>query len=113
MALLLGQKGAHVITGIRHPSEGVSLKKEIEQAAGNGAGPVDILELDLASLPSVRAFAAQVTQILKQKNKKIDVLVNNAGILGVNSATVDGYQKVWQVNAMAPAYLTNFLLPLL
>ena len=75
--LLLGSNGGgHVILGVHRPSDCEELKREIE---GNG-GKVDIFELDLASLDSVRSFASNVIQLLITFEKKLDVLIKNAGI---------------------------------
>ena len=107
-AWLLGTSGgAHVVMGVRDPSasEVVALTEQIDAAGGSS----DCLALDLSSLESVKGFAAQVQLLLATRQAKI----NNAGVLGLQSKTHDGYQLVWQVNCMAPALLTELLLPCL
>ena len=66
---------------------------------------------DFADLSSVRALAAQ----LKNSYPKIDVLINNAGgLFGERALTVDGHERTFQVNHLAPFLLTNELIePLL
>jgi NAD(P)-dependent dehydrogenase (short-subunit alcohol dehydrogenase family) len=64
---------------------------------------------DFADLGAVRALAAT----LQEKYPRIDVLANNAG--GVSSAksrqvTVDGHERTFQVNYLAPFLLTTLLL---
>jgi NAD(P)-dependent dehydrogenase (short-subunit alcohol dehydrogenase family) len=104
-AKLLGTHGALVILGNRRPDAVV----ELVQAMEHGGGQAISLELDLASLASVQSFARQVQERLAGQN--IHVLIHNAGVSFLNGATPDGYQRVWQVNALAPSLLTELLLP--
>lgn len=70
----------------------------------------DYFVCDFADLSQVRALAAQ----LKQKYPRIDVLVNNAGgIMRERELTVDGHEKTFQVNHLAPFLLTNELMDVL
>ena len=65
---------------------------------------------DFADLSRVRALAAQ----LKEAYPRIDVLVNNAGgIMGKRELTVDGHEKTFQVNHLAPFLLTSELMDVL
>jgi NAD(P)-dependent dehydrogenase (short-subunit alcohol dehydrogenase family) len=69
---------------------------------GDGA---EVRELDLGSLASVRAFASAW-------EGRIDVLVNNAGIMAVPFArTVDGFESQLGTNFLGPFALTGLLLP--
>ncbi|MBT1002234.1 SDR family oxidoreductase [Paenarthrobacter sp. DKR-5] len=62
---------------------------------------------DFAELAQVRELAAA----LKEKYPRIDVLANNAGgIMGERQLTVDGHEKTFQVNHLAPFLLTNLLM---
>jgi NAD(P)-dependent dehydrogenase (short-subunit alcohol dehydrogenase family) len=66
--------------------------------------------VDYESASSVRALA----DTLRADLPSIDVLANNAGALFAERAlTVDGHERTWQVNVLAPALLTQLLLPLL
>ena len=61
---------------------------------------------DFADLNSVRTLATQ----LKKAYPKIDVLINNAGgLFGERALTVDGHERTFQVNHLAPFLLTNEL----
>ncbi len=65
---------------------------------------------DFADLSQVRAL----TLSLRSEYPRIDVLANNAG--GMNAKlemTVDGYEKTYQIDYLAPFLLTNQLLDLL
>ena len=65
---------------------------------------------DFTELGSVRELAAT----LEERYPRIDVLANNAGgVFGVRTKTVDGFEKTFQVNYLAPFLLTNLLLPTL
>jgi NAD(P)-dependent dehydrogenase (short-subunit alcohol dehydrogenase family) len=67
----------------------------------------DYLLADYADLSQVRALA----KCLIERYPRIDVLANNAG--GMHTAqemTVDGYDKTFQVNHLAPFLLTMMLL---
>ena len=58
----------------------------------------------------MRELAAQ----LKEKYPRIDVLANNAGgIMGARELTVDGHEKTFQVNHLAPFLLTTELMDVL
>jgi retinol dehydrogenase-12 len=68
------------------------------------------IQLDLASLASVKEAANKVLAI----TSRLDVLMNNAGIMAVPPATtVDGYEIQFGTNHMGHALLTKLLLPLL
>jgi NAD(P)-dependent dehydrogenase (short-subunit alcohol dehydrogenase family) len=96
-ARMLGQAGATVILAVRDRARG-------EQAAAEIPG-AQLRLLDLASLDSVRTFAAATTEAF-------DVLVNNAGVMAVPfSRTADGFEMQFGVNHLGHFALTNLLLP--
>ncbi len=65
---------------------------------------------DFAQLDQVRGLATA----LKEKYPRIDVLANNAGgIMGHRGVTVDGHEKTFQVNHLAPFLLTTLLVDVL
>jgi NAD(P)-dependent dehydrogenase (short-subunit alcohol dehydrogenase family) len=74
-------------------------------------------ELDAPSFVADFAELAQVRRLaddLLAAYPRIDVLANNAGgIMGERELTVDGYEKTFQVNHLAPFLLTELLLPAL
>ncbi|MEO1490654.1 MAG: SDR family NAD(P)-dependent oxidoreductase [Pseudomonadota bacterium] len=74
-----------------------------------GAGSEGFLA-DLSSLAEVQTLAEAVTA----KNNRVDVLINNAGILKSPSPmTPDGYDIRFVVNTFAPLVLTRRLLSIL
>ncbi|MCL2594830.1 MAG: SDR family NAD(P)-dependent oxidoreductase [Promicromonosporaceae bacterium] len=65
---------------------------------------------DFAKLSDVRALAAD----LERDYPRIDVLINNAGTwFDEYALTEDGFERTMQVNHLAPALLTELLLPTL
>ncbi|CAH8680307.1 unnamed protein product [Schistosoma rodhaini] len=69
-----------------------------------------IEQLDLGSLKSIREFVDRI----KSTYKKIDFLINNAGIILQNyTTTEDGFEMTMGVNYFGPFLLTELLLPLL
>ena len=68
---------------------------------------MDILLADFASLASVRDVAA----IILAHYDRIDVLVNNVGLIERHRVlSKDGYEMTFAVNHLAPFLLTNLLL---
>jgi NAD(P)-dependent dehydrogenase (short-subunit alcohol dehydrogenase family) len=90
-AVRLAAGGARVLAGARDVSR---------LPAG-----VEPVELDLASLASVRAAAAAI-------GDPVDVLINNAGVMGTPPTyTVDGFELQIATNHLGPAALTWLLRP--
>lgn len=70
----------------------------------------DYFVSDFAELAQVRTLAAE----LKEKYPRIDVLANNAGgVMGKRELTIDGHEKTFQVNHLAPFLLTIELMDVL
>ncbi|OBH05879.1 SDR family NAD(P)-dependent oxidoreductase [Mycobacterium sp. E1747] len=73
-----------------------------ERAAAEMSGDIEVRHLDLADLRSVRAFADSV--------ESVDVLVNNAGVLGLPLArTADGFEAHMGTNHLGHFALTCHL----
>jgi len=105
----LAQAGATVVIACRDAAKGEEARADI--AASTGAGErVKVMELDLASLASIRAFA----QGFAKTYGKLHVLVNNAGVSPAEKKqTADGLELTFGVNHVGPHLLTKELLPLL
>ena len=71
---------------------------------------IDIIELDLNTLASIRAFVEEI----KNQGFKVDKLLNNAGII-CRDFTVndDGFETTLAVNYLGPLYLSKLMIPLM
>jgi NAD(P)-dependent dehydrogenase (short-subunit alcohol dehydrogenase family) len=75
-----------------------------------GAGTIECYVADLARMSDVEALA----QAVAERHDKLDVLINNAGVLrATDTVTPDGLDVRFAVNTIAPYLLTQRLLPLL
>jgi NAD(P)-dependent dehydrogenase (short-subunit alcohol dehydrogenase family) len=76
---------------------------------------VDFLLADLASQSQVRHLAREVENLLEyQKIKRLDVLINNAGIyLEKKNVTEENIETTFATNHLAAFLLTHELMPLL
>ncbi|MDT5021906.1 MAG: hypothetical protein QOE12_286 [Mycobacterium sp.] len=93
----LARVGAKVILAVRNAGRG-------EAAAREMTGDVEVRQLDLQNLGSVRQFAEGIDSV--------DVLVNNAGIMAVpHAVTSDGFESQIGTNHLGHFALTNLLLP--
>jgi NAD(P)-dependent dehydrogenase (short-subunit alcohol dehydrogenase family) len=107
-ALSLAKLGAHVVVTGRDKARGEIAVKQVQQVSGNSN--VDLLLGDLSVQAKVRKLADEV----KAKYSKLDVLVNNAGLLeSKRRTTTDGTEAHFAINVVAPYLLTLELLPLL
>ena len=97
-AAALANAGARVVLAVRDPVKG-------EAAAATMPGATEVRPLDLASLDSVRTFAAAW-------QGEIDLLINNAGVMiPPLSRTADGFELQFGTNHLGHFALTNLLLP--
>lgn len=105
IALELARKGADVVLGGRDPSR-LAATEELLRREVPGAR-LQVLQVDLASLASIREAAASV-------EGSLDLLVNNAGVLGGPvQRSVDGFEIHVATNHLGPFALTGLLLPAL
>jgi NAD(P)-dependent dehydrogenase (short-subunit alcohol dehydrogenase family) len=106
-ALELARHGAIVILGCRAVGKGKDAVKRIqEQVPG---AKVEFHSLNLADLGSVRQFAQEVSA----RFQTIDLLINNAGIMGIPERlpSVDGYETQFATNHLGHFALTALLMP--
>jgi NAD(P)-dependent dehydrogenase (short-subunit alcohol dehydrogenase family) len=96
-AAALAGAGARVVLAVRTPEKG-------EAAAAKMPGETEVRRLDLASLDSVREFAAGW-------EGDIDLLINNAGVMVPPlSRTAEGFELQFGTNHLGHFALTNLLL---
>ncbi|MEV7328383.1 SDR family NAD(P)-dependent oxidoreductase [Micromonospora sp. NPDC093244] len=96
----LAERGASVVLAVRDTEKG-------KQAAARMSGDVSVQELDLTSLESVRAAAAD----LRAAHPRIDLLINNAGVMYTPKQTTrDGFEMQFGTNHLGHFALTGLLL---
>jgi NAD(P)-dependent dehydrogenase (short-subunit alcohol dehydrogenase family) len=96
--------GAHVIMACRNAEKA----ETAAQSLRSGKGSVEVRQLDLASLASIRQFSEQ----LLADGVELDGLMNNAGLMALDySRTEDGFETQIGVNHLGHFALTGLLLP--
>lgn len=103
-AVELARHGAHVLLGVRSRAKGeAALARLLREAPGASA---EVVDLDMASLTSIRRFAQHFTQPL-------DLLINNAGVMALpqRELTEDGFERQFGTNHLGHFALTGLLLP--
>lgn len=104
----LARKGAHVVMAAHNQDKAKEARRTIEADVADA--DLEIRELDLASLDSVRACADGILAA----HGRIDLLINNAGVMGIpERTTVDGFEMQLGVNHLGHFVLTRRLLPAL
>ena len=107
-AMALAEMGATVVLVCRNRDTGEEALREIHQRTGNRSS--ELLIADLSSQAAIRSLAAQ----FKEKHDRLDVLVNNAGVvMRKRVLTADGIETTFAVNHLAYFLLTNLLLDVL
>lgn len=104
-ALAMALRGARVIIACRDVEKAEKAVREIKFKAHSLN--VIHMELDLANLRSVREFCKSFLQT----EKRLDILINNAGMPSVLDWTDDGFSMCLGVNHLGHFLLTNLLLP--
>ncbi len=103
----LAGAGARVTITARNPEKGSATAAAITAETGS---VVDVLDVDLSSLDSVRAAARRFADT----HDDLAVLVNNAGVVvGKRTHSVDGYELTFATNHLGPFLLTDMLTGLL
>ncbi|MBN6039741.1 oxidoreductase [Amycolatopsis sp. 195334CR] len=101
-AKALATRGASVVLACRNPDKARAAAERI-------GGTTEVVRLDLASLDSVREAAEEI----RDRHRRVDLLVNNAGVTGLSGRTEDGFEIQFGVNHLGHFALTGRLLDLL
>jgi NAD(P)-dependent dehydrogenase (short-subunit alcohol dehydrogenase family) len=104
-AQVLAARGASVVLAVRDAEKG---KAAAARIAGTAPGAnVTVQPLDLTSLDSIRAAAAE----LRARHPRIDLLINNAGVMfPPKQTTDDGFELQLGTNHLGHFALTGLLL---
>ena len=97
-------KGAETILACRNEQNGKSAKEQILKEYPNAK--INVMNLDLADLESIHSFVKK----FNEKYSKLDVLLNNAGIVCPYEKTKDGFEIQIGTNHLGHFALTGLLL---
>ncbi|KAF7051801.1 hypothetical protein CFC21_060000 [Triticum aestivum] len=104
-ARVLAARGAHVVMAVRNLAAAEAVRQAV--LAETPGGSVEVMELDLSSLASVRNFAADFAAT----GLPLNILVNNAGVMATPfSLSKDGIEMQFATNHVGHFLLTNLLL---
>jgi len=100
--------GAEVLLAVRDTAKGEQVAQDLCAATGNDRAHV--VELDLASLTSVRRAAGHVAE----RWPRLHILINNAGVMATpRGYTTDGFETQFGTNHLGHYLLAALLLPAL
>ena len=107
----LAKAGYHVFIGVRDKAKG---DEAVAKLNAEGLTKVEVLVIDVANQTSIDHAKAE----LERKLESLDVLVNNAGILGgmMQSAltvSIDTAKEVYETNLFGPMRVTQAFIELL
>lgn len=108
----LGVETARALTahGAQVTGTARDLAKARQALDAAGAGPVELVELDLASLASVRAAADK----LLADGRPFDLVIANAGVMATPfGKTADGFETQFGTNHLGHFLLINRIAPLI
>jgi len=109
-ARALAARGAHVVGTARDLSKAAAATAQVRADAEASGGGFEVVELDLASLESVRACADG----LLSGGCPFDVLIANAGVMAAPFGnTVDGFETQFGTNHLGHFVLVNRIASLL
>jgi NAD(P)-dependent dehydrogenase (short-subunit alcohol dehydrogenase family) len=101
----LARAGAHVVLACRNMVKGKACRGEIADAAPPAS--LEVAQVDLGSLASVRGFADSFAD----RHEGPDLLINNAGVMAPpRSETADGFELQFGTNHLGHFALTGLLI---
>jgi NAD(P)-dependent dehydrogenase (short-subunit alcohol dehydrogenase family) len=102
--------GATVVMACRSVSSGEQVAAALRAELPRNSGKLEVAELELADLASVRAF----TKGFLASGRKLDILINNAGVMARPlTFTAQGIESQLGINHLGHFALTTGLLPAL
>ena len=98
----------HIFATCRNPSKA----EELNSLAAANKGKVHVLQLEVTDFAAFEKIKGAVEEIVGENG--LNLLINNAAIFPVEeNASIDSMRKTYEVNCMAPYFLTQTMLPLL
>jgi NAD(P)-dependent dehydrogenase (short-subunit alcohol dehydrogenase family) len=108
-ARALAAHGALVVGAARDLAKARAATRHIPAPTGSGGG-LELIELNLASLASVRGCAEK----LMSSGKRFDLVIANAGVMACpKGVTADGFETQFGTNHLGHFVLINRIAPLL
>jgi NAD(P)-dependent dehydrogenase (short-subunit alcohol dehydrogenase family) len=104
----LARRGCRLVLAVRSLDKGQAAATALRAQVPGAA--VEVVELDLADLASVRRCG----EALGARGESLDVLLNSAGVMQqspVRRTTRDGFEETLATNVLGPFLLTKLLLP--
>jgi NAD(P)-dependent dehydrogenase (short-subunit alcohol dehydrogenase family) len=102
--------GAQVVGAARDLRKAEAATTEVRKAAAANGGSFELVELDLASLKSVRVCSDK----LLAKKEPFDVVIANAGVMATPfSLTMDGFETQFGTNHLGHFLFVNRITPLI
>ncbi|XP_026378994.1 short-chain dehydrogenase TIC 32, chloroplastic-like isoform X2 [Papaver somniferum] len=89
---ILALRGVHVVIAVRNMSKGQAVKEAIMKENSNAK--VDVMEINLSSMASVRKFASE----FKSLNLPLNILINNAGVATYFKLSQDNIEMMFATN---------------
>jgi NAD(P)-dependent dehydrogenase (short-subunit alcohol dehydrogenase family) len=109
-ARALASHGASVVGAARDLAKAELATAQVRADAEAGGGSFELVELDLASLASVRACA----DALMSRNEPFDLVIANAGVMAAPfGLTLDGFETQFGTNHLGHFLLVNRIAPLM
>ena len=109
-ARALAAHGADVVGAARDLAKAESATGGARAAAEAGGGSLDLIELDLAALQSVRACADKLVAV----GRRFNAIIANAGVMATPfGRTADGFETQFGTNHLGHFVLINRLAPLI
>src|ERR1700678_1763405 len=106
----LAAHGAQVVGAARDLNKAKAATAQVRKDAAANGGSFELIELDLASLKSVRACA----DALMAKGEPFDVIIANAGVMATPFGhTADGFETQFGTNHLGHFVLVNRIAPLI
>jgi len=107
-SIALAGKGAKIVLACRNVQKAKAALADLKKSV-RGAN-AEIMPLDLASQKSIHTFA----EAFKAKYDRLDILLNNAGIMQVPYGTTeDGFERQFGTNHLGHFALTGLLIDLI
>ncbi len=98
---------AKLILAVRNTAAGEVARKDILSTTKRSQDVVEVWPLDLSSYESIRAFAEKA----KRELKRVDVLMENAGVALSKFDLSEGHERTVMVNVIGTFYLALLMLP--